>query len=136
MKKKIIKNETRSIQRLQLSRHMFSGPSGLISDPQGPPGSFDFLLLLMADIRNDIAQLQDKVYGRAVPFPGLEDGAPAVPDSWRVGPPDGPPDGPLDGHNSGETGSGDDYRDRRPWAGTGPKKSRKRKMIRRSDWTN
>ncbi|CAL8341080.1 unnamed protein product [Arctogadus glacialis] len=109
--------------------------------PTGPPGSFDFLLLLMADIRNDIAQLQDKVYGRAVPFPGLEDGAPAVPDSWRVGPPDGPldgpPDGPLDGPpDGGETGSGEDYKDRRPWAGTGPKKSRKRKMIRSSDWTN
>ena len=98
--------------------------------PQGPPGSFDFLLLLMADIRNDIAELQDKVYGRAVPFPGLEDPAPAVPDSWRVGPPDGPPDG-------GEAGSGEDYKARRPSDGTGPKRSRKRKMIiRSSDWTN
>lgn len=36
------------------------GPRGL----PGPPGSFDFLLLMMADIRNDIAELQDKVFGR------------------------------------------------------------------------
>ncbi|KAG8456799.1 hypothetical protein GDO86_002547, partial [Hymenochirus boettgeri] len=36
------------------------GPRG----PPGPPGSFDFLLLMMADIRNDIAELQDKVFGR------------------------------------------------------------------------
>ncbi|XP_073440891.1 collagen and calcium-binding EGF domain-containing protein 1 [Dendrobates tinctorius] len=35
------------------------GPRGL----PGPPGSFDFLLLMMADIRNDIAELQDKVFG-------------------------------------------------------------------------
>uniref|UniRef100_A0A673UGD4 Collagen and calcium binding EGF domains 1 n=1 Tax=Suricata suricatta TaxID=37032 RepID=A0A673UGD4_SURSU len=30
---------------------------------RGPPGSFDFLLLMLADIRNDIAELQDKVFG-------------------------------------------------------------------------
>lgn len=30
---------------------------------QGPPGSFDFLLLVLADIRNDIAELQEKVFG-------------------------------------------------------------------------
>ncbi|PWA29013.1 hypothetical protein CCH79_00006190 [Gambusia affinis] len=35
------------------------GPSG----PPGPPGSFDFLLLVMADIRNDIIELQEKVFG-------------------------------------------------------------------------
>ncbi|CAL8317715.1 unnamed protein product [Lota lota] len=100
--------------------------------PAGPPGSFDFLLLLMADIRNDIAELQAELYGHAPPYPGREDQAPAVPDSWR--PPDGPPDGSLDG---GETGSGEDYKVRRPWDGTGPKRSRKRKMIiRSSDWTN
>uniref|UniRef100_A0ACB8EPB1 Uncharacterized protein n=1 Tax=Sphaerodactylus townsendi TaxID=933632 RepID=A0ACB8EPB1_9SAUR len=29
----------------------------------GPPGSFDFLLLMMADIRNDIAELQERVFG-------------------------------------------------------------------------
>ncbi|XP_053172705.1 collagen and calcium-binding EGF domain-containing protein 1-like [Scomber japonicus] len=35
------------------------GPRG----PPGPPGSFDFLLLMMADIRNDIIELQEKVFG-------------------------------------------------------------------------
>ncbi|KAF7212848.1 collagen and calcium-binding EGF domain-containing protein 1 isoform X1 [Nothobranchius furzeri] len=30
--------------------------------PPGPPGSFDFLLLMMADIRNDIIELQEKVF--------------------------------------------------------------------------
>ncbi|TEA35553.1 hypothetical protein DBR06_SOUSAS8910030 [Sousa chinensis] len=29
----------------------------------GPPGSFDFLLLMLADIRNDITELQEKVFG-------------------------------------------------------------------------
>lgn len=29
---------------------------------QGPPGSFDFLLLILADIRNDIAELQEQVF--------------------------------------------------------------------------
>uniref|UniRef100_H3AX15 EGF-like domain-containing protein n=1 Tax=Latimeria chalumnae TaxID=7897 RepID=H3AX15_LATCH len=36
------------------------GPRGL----PGPPGSFDFLLLMMADIRNDIIELQEKVFGK------------------------------------------------------------------------
>ncbi|KAL4658778.1 collagen and calcium-binding EGF domain-containing protein 1-like isoform X1 [Arapaima gigas] len=36
------------------------GPSG----PPGPPGSFDFLLLMMADIRNDIIELQEQVFGK------------------------------------------------------------------------
>lgn len=44
-----------------------SGSSVLIIQfslsPQGPPGSFDFLLLMMADIRNDIIELQEKVFG-------------------------------------------------------------------------
>ncbi|PNF33834.1 hypothetical protein B7P43_G08597 [Cryptotermes secundus] len=35
------------------------GPRGV----KGKPGSFDFLLLLMADIRHNIRQLQDKVFG-------------------------------------------------------------------------
>eukprot|EP00075_Anas_platyrhynchos_P013165 XP_027302418.1 atrial natriuretic peptide receptor 2 [Anas platyrhynchos] len=35
------------------------GPKGI----PGPPGSFDFLLLMMADIRNDIAELQERVFG-------------------------------------------------------------------------
>ncbi|CAG03128.1 unnamed protein product, partial [Tetraodon nigroviridis] len=35
------------------------GPRG----SPGPPGSFDFLLLMMADLRNDIIELQEKVLG-------------------------------------------------------------------------
>ncbi|XP_069885127.1 collagen and calcium-binding EGF domain-containing protein 1 [Dipodomys merriami] len=35
------------------------GPRG----SPGPPGSFDFLLLMLADIRNDIAELQEQVFG-------------------------------------------------------------------------
>ncbi|XP_048825289.1 collagen and calcium-binding EGF domain-containing protein 1 isoform X1 [Brienomyrus brachyistius] len=38
----------------------YPGPRGLA----GPPGSFDFLLLMMADIRNDIIELQEQVFGR------------------------------------------------------------------------
>ncbi|XP_069689551.1 collagen and calcium-binding EGF domain-containing protein 1-like isoform X2 [Periplaneta americana] len=34
------------------------GPRG----PKGKPGSFDFLLLLMADLRHDVRHLQDKVF--------------------------------------------------------------------------
>ncbi|XP_035251159.1 collagen and calcium-binding EGF domain-containing protein 1-like isoform X2 [Anguilla anguilla] len=34
------------------------GPRG----PAGPPGSFDFLLLMLADIRNDIMELQEQVF--------------------------------------------------------------------------
>lgn len=30
---------------------------------QGPPGSFDFLLIVLAEIRNDITELQEKVFG-------------------------------------------------------------------------
>ncbi|XP_063236025.1 collagen and calcium-binding EGF domain-containing protein 1-like isoform X2 [Bacillus rossius redtenbacheri] len=38
--------------------------------PKGNPGSFDFLLLLLADIRHDIQNLQEKVFGEqeAPPF--------------------------------------------------------------------
>ncbi|XP_024610670.1 collagen and calcium-binding EGF domain-containing protein 1 isoform X4 [Neophocaena asiaeorientalis asiaeorientalis] len=36
---------------------------GCSSDEPGPPGSFDFLLLMLADIRNDITELQEKVFG-------------------------------------------------------------------------
>ncbi|XP_056135149.1 collagen and calcium-binding EGF domain-containing protein 1-like [Lampris incognitus] len=35
------------------------GPRG----PPGPPGSFDFLLIMMAEFRNDIIELQEKVFG-------------------------------------------------------------------------
>lgn len=32
---------------------------------QGPPGSHNFLLVMMADIRMDIIELQQKVFGEA-----------------------------------------------------------------------
>ena len=48
----------------------------------------------MADIRNDIAELQSKVYGRPVPSP--VDDFSSAPDSWRVN------------TDSLDTGSGDD----------------------------
>ncbi|XP_067245596.1 collagen and calcium-binding EGF domain-containing protein 1-like isoform X2 [Chanodichthys erythropterus] len=38
----------------------FPGPRG----SPGPPGSFDFLLLMMADIRHDIVELQERVFGK------------------------------------------------------------------------
>uniref|UniRef100_A0A3B4YYP7 Collagen and calcium-binding EGF domain-containing protein 1-like n=1 Tax=Stegastes partitus TaxID=144197 RepID=A0A3B4YYP7_9TELE len=84
-----------------------------VLDLQGPPGSFDFLLLLMADIRNDIADLQSKVYGRQIHSP--ED-FPVVPDSWR------------DSQDSLDTGSGEDYKE--PSTRTGSKRNRKRKPAR------
>ncbi|XP_044148587.1 collagen and calcium-binding EGF domain-containing protein 1-like [Bufo gargarizans] len=69
------------------------GPRGL----PGPPGSFDFLLLMMADIRNDIAELQDKVFGRrshssAEDFP--------LPQEFS------------NHHDSVDFGSGEDYKQR------------------------
>uniref|UniRef100_A0A667X6X1 Collagen and calcium binding EGF domains 1 n=1 Tax=Myripristis murdjan TaxID=586833 RepID=A0A667X6X1_9TELE len=84
--------------------------------PVGPPGSFDFLLLLMADIRNDIADLQSKVYGRPMNSP-VED-LPSVPDSWR------------DNQDTLDMGSGEDYKDQKPRAGGGSKRNRKRKPAR------
>uniref|UniRef100_F1MZQ2 Collagen and calcium binding EGF domains 1 n=1 Tax=Bos taurus TaxID=9913 RepID=F1MZQ2_BOVIN len=36
------------------------GPRG----SPGPPGSFDFLLIVLAEIRNDITELQEQVFGR------------------------------------------------------------------------
>ncbi|XP_071385530.1 collagen and calcium-binding EGF domain-containing protein 1 isoform X2 [Centroberyx affinis] len=96
------------------------GPSG----PPGPPGSFDFLLLLMADIRNDIVDLQSKVYGRPMYSPGED--FPMVPDGWR------------DSQDSLDLGSGEDYKDQNPQAGGGSKRNRKRKPTRDRtdfDWT-
>uniref|UniRef100_A0A8C4KYF0 Collagen and calcium binding EGF domains 1 n=1 Tax=Equus asinus asinus TaxID=83772 RepID=A0A8C4KYF0_EQUAS len=51
--------------------HIKQGRRGPVGPPgapgrdgsKGPPGSFDFLLLMLADIRNDIAELQEKVFG-------------------------------------------------------------------------
>lgn len=40
-----------------------SSKAGVSWCRQGPPGSFDFLLLMMADLRNDIIELQEKVLG-------------------------------------------------------------------------
>uniref|UniRef100_A0A8C6S391 Collagen and calcium binding EGF domains 1 n=1 Tax=Neogobius melanostomus TaxID=47308 RepID=A0A8C6S391_9GOBI len=67
-------------------------------DFQGSPGSFDFLLLLMADIRNDIADLQSKVYGR--PEQSLDQDFATVPDSWS------------ERHLDLEMGSGEEYKTR------------------------
>lgn len=73
----------------------------------------------MADIRNDIAALQSKVYGRPMHPPG--DDFPVVPDSWG------------DNQDSLDTGSGED--DREPAARTGSKRNRKKKPAReRTDW--
>uniref|UniRef100_W5KM20 Collagen and calcium binding EGF domains 1 n=1 Tax=Astyanax mexicanus TaxID=7994 RepID=W5KM20_ASTMX len=78
------------------------GPSG----PPGPPGSFDFLLLLMADIRNDIAELQSKVFGRQMHSPGEE--YLNNPDFWE------------DSQENSDSGSGEDYKSQIP-----PRRKRK-----------
>ncbi|XP_062334618.1 collagen and calcium-binding EGF domain-containing protein 1 isoform X2 [Osmerus eperlanus] len=98
------------------------GAPGL-SGPPGPPGSFDFLLLLMADIRNDIAELQRKVLGRQIPSPGED--FPMAPHSWG------------DNQDILEAGSGEDYNDSTSHGGRA-KSSRKRKPTRDltdSEWT-
>ncbi|XP_075899800.1 collagen and calcium-binding EGF domain-containing protein 1 isoform X3 [Nelusetta ayraudi] len=114
--------------------HVKRGPRGAVGPPgapgkgglKGPPGSFDFLLLLMADIRNDIADLQSKVYGR--PMHSLGEDFPAVPDSWVDS---------VDSLDSG-SGSGSDYRETPPRTGAGGSKRsgrRKREPDRTdSDW--
>ncbi|XP_014880349.1 collagen and calcium-binding EGF domain-containing protein 1-like isoform X1 [Poecilia latipinna] len=88
------------------------GPAG----PPGPPGSFDFLLLLMADIRNDIADLQSKVYGRPMHSP--EEDIPLAPDSWR------------DTADSLDAGSGEDYKEPPSQTGRWSKRNKKRKPGR------
>ncbi|KAG7499158.1 collagen and calcium-binding EGF domain-containing protein 1 isoform X1 [Solea senegalensis] len=88
------------------------GPVG----PPGPPGSFDFLLLLMADIRHDIADLQSKVYGRPMPSP-VDDFA-AVPDGWR------------DNQESIDTGSGEGDEEAPPRTSGGSKRTKMRKQAR------
>uniref|UniRef100_A0A4W4EAK7 EGF-like domain-containing protein n=1 Tax=Electrophorus electricus TaxID=8005 RepID=A0A4W4EAK7_ELEEL len=89
------------------------GPMGPPGAPgrdglKGPPGSFDFLLLLMADIRNDIAELQSKVFGRQMLSPGED--FPVTPDYWK------------ESQDSLDFGSGEDYRSQNP-----PREKRKRK---------
>lgn len=77
----------------------------------------------MADIRNDIADLQSKVYGRPMHSPGED--FPAVPDSWR------------DGQDDLDTGSGEDYKEPPPRTGGGSKRNRKKKPARERtdfDW--
>lgn len=68
---------------------------------------------MMADIRNDISDLQNKVYGRPIPSPGED--FPDVPDSW------------TGNEETLETGSGEDYKESTPRPGGGSKRSRKRK---------
>ncbi|KAF5919055.1 hypothetical protein HPG69_003693 [Diceros bicornis minor] len=62
--------------------HVKQGRRGPVGPPgapgrdgsKGPPGSFDFLLLILADIRNDIAELQEKVLGhRTQEFPSRQE---------------------------------------------------------------
>lgn len=73
----------------------------------------------MADIRNDITELQSKVFGHSVQSP--ED-FPAAPDSWR------------DTQDGGDSGSGDEHKDAPPQTGRGSRRGRKRKPTR--DRTN
>uniref|UniRef100_A0A3Q3VKY1 EGF-like domain-containing protein n=1 Tax=Mola mola TaxID=94237 RepID=A0A3Q3VKY1_MOLML len=96
---------------LKVKSRLFLLPNLIQID--GPPGSFDFLLLLMADIRNDIADLQSKVYGRAMLSPGED--FPAVPDSWT---------------DTQDTGSGEDYKESPPLTDGGSRRNRKRKPER------
>lgn len=88
----------------------------MYSKLQGPPGSFDFLLLLMAEIRNDISELQNKVYGRPVHSQGED--FPAAPDSW------------VDNQEYVDAGSGEDYKEATQTDGGGFKRTRKRKPGR------
>lgn len=78
----------------------------------------------MADIRNDIADLQSKVYGQ--PMHSLGEDFPPVPDSW------------VGSTDSMETGSGEEYRETFPQRGGGGSQRngrRKREPHRGdSDW--
>lgn len=79
----------------------------------------------MADIRNDIADLQSKVYGQAMLSSGED--FPAIPDSW------------TDNRDSLDTGSGEDYKEPPPRTGGGSKRNKKRKPARERtdfDWNN
>ncbi|XP_039606429.1 collagen and calcium-binding EGF domain-containing protein 1 isoform X1 [Polypterus senegalus] len=82
------------------------GPTG----PPGPPGSFDFLLIMMADIRNDIAELQERVFGHRTHSSGEE--FPLPPQSMK------------DPQDIIDLGSGEDYKLR-----STSKNSRRRKST-------
>ncbi|XP_042095072.1 collagen and calcium-binding EGF domain-containing protein 1 isoform X3 [Ovis aries] len=61
------------------------GPRG----SPGPPGSFDFLLIVLAEIRNDITELQEQVFGRrthssAEEYPSPQ-GFPSYPETLDMG---------------------------------------------------
>lgn len=70
----------------------------------------------MAEIRNDISELQNKVYGRPVHSQGED--FPAAPDSW------------VDNQENLDTGSGEDYKEPQTDGG-GFKRTRKRKPERK-----
>uniref|UniRef100_A0A8C4RN53 Collagen and calcium binding EGF domains 1 n=1 Tax=Erpetoichthys calabaricus TaxID=27687 RepID=A0A8C4RN53_ERPCA len=78
--------------------------------PVGPPGSFDFLLLMMADIRNDIVELQERVFGHRTHSSGEE--FPLPPQSMK------------DPQDIIDLGSGEDYKHR-----STSKNSRRRKST-------
>uniref|UniRef100_A0A3B4BGX3 EGF-like domain-containing protein n=1 Tax=Periophthalmus magnuspinnatus TaxID=409849 RepID=A0A3B4BGX3_9GOBI len=102
--------------------HVKRGPRGPVVST-GPPGSFDFLLLLMADIRNDIADLQSKVYGHPAQSP---DDFPSVPDSWS------------ERDQDSDVGSGEEHKTQPPPAriGGNTRRNRKKKPTERpTDWT-
>lgn len=70
----------------------------------------------MAEIRNDISELQNKVYGRPVHSQGED--FPAAPDSW------------VDNQEYVDAGSGEDYKEATQTVGGGFKRTRKRKPGR------
>lgn len=70
----------------------------------------------MAEIRNDISELQNKVYGRPVHSQGED--FPAAPDSW------------VDNQEYVDAGSGEDYKEATQTDGGGFKRTRKRKPGR------
>ncbi|CAL1567592.1 unnamed protein product [Knipowitschia caucasica] len=101
------------------------GPTGA----PGPPGSFDFLLLLMADIRNDIADLQSKVYGRPLQSP--EDFPPAT-DGWSH------QEQHQDQDQDPDPGSGEEHKSQPPLSRRGgSRRNRKKKPTQHTtdmDW--
>uniref|UniRef100_A0A8D0HNB6 Collagen and calcium binding EGF domains 1 n=1 Tax=Sphenodon punctatus TaxID=8508 RepID=A0A8D0HNB6_SPHPU len=89
------------------------GPGGPLSggNSTGPPGSFDFLLLMMADIRNDIAELQERVFGHRTRSSAEEFPLPQEFTNY---------------HDTIDFGSGEEYRQR-----TAPKGTRTQRAAHR-----